>query len=985
MNAKALVFVLFAVLGVTCWFLLRGGADVEPGHTAPVETPNAATTKATPQAMSVERPPAAAEAPGLHRTAAPSAAGNGGDRGPAMVRGRIVDGSGAPRGSVELVLNSWNRVDGFGDIDIADLPLPGGQPRTGREGKPTCTTRGDGTFQFPLAADRDARLELDSDHLVFASRVPLIKGSKSDQDLGDLVVAKEGILRGIVQDEHGRPIADVIVNVGVGELGFAGFGALSSTKTGADGAFSLGMLRPGKWTLRTASGRFLPTVQEFTLAPEEQRETVVVVRPGQAIAGQVVDERGVGVSSCKVGSKRKESRGGMAIERFATDESTTTDANGFFTLSGLSTETATVRTFGGGHTSATAVDVPVGTGNLVLRVERLGSVEGVLVGADGTPVAGSRVVARPNGQGPDVMFAPGEDLPVVSGTGAATTEADGRFRVEGVRPGLVTVAATGKDHLPVQSPDVQVLPAQTTKGVRLVADLGATARVKVVDEGGAPVAGAKVQARRPAEREQPGNGRGFRTRRVGVTNDNGDVHIAAGPESLGTVTTDAEGQALLTGLPAGQVQLLATHAEFAPANAARLVLPETGTVDASLTLRKPGFAEVLVTGADGSTASGVSFRVSGPDSEDSRDLTGKTNDAGLGRVGPLAAGNYEVVLLRPASTARVGDMAFVSFGQDDAIESTQKQFTVAAGETTRIELSKPVLTRVHGAVTGADGPVAGCTIELQQRGGADIGLPGMGGRSTKTADDGSFAIDDVESGSYTARYGKADQLVKATADFDVPPNLSELRQDLVLRTGKLRVQACAKDTGEAVSGAEVEIARASAGAAGQRPRQQRMVMMVSVNGPNAGGETTTMTMGSQRAQTGADGWAEVEDVPAGEYTVRVTHKKYAPVELKGQTVVEQRTTDCGRVEMGSAGRIRGTVVARDGKTVPVALVQHRAEGATSWSEPTVAMGGSFRIDGLAAGKYAVRAQQIEPESFGPEVEVEVKGGETITTELQLQK
>jgi hypothetical protein len=984
MNAKALLLVLFAALGVVCWFLLKGGVDLEPGHTAPAETPAVAGSNAAPQTHGVERAAAASETAGPDRTAAPAAAGNG-DRGPAMVRGRIVDGSGSPRGSVELVLNSWNRVDGFGDIDIGDLPSPGGQQRAGREPKPTCTTRADGTFHFPLAAERDARLELATDHLVFSSRVPQIKGSKADQDLGDLAVVKEGMLRGVVQDEHGKPIADVNVNVGAGELGFAGFGALSSAKTGADGKFSLGMLRPGRWTLRTASGQFLPTVQEFTLAPEEQRDTVVVVRPGQAIAGQVVDERGVGVSGCKVGSKRKESRGGVAIERFATDESATTDAGGFFTLSGLSTETATVRTFDAGHTSATAADVPVGTGNLVLRVERLGSVEGVLVGADGTPVEGSRVVARPKGQGPgDVMFEPGEDLPLARGNGGGTTAADGTFRVEGVRPGMVTVAATGEGHLPVQKADVQVLPAQTVKGVRLVADLGAMARVTVVDEGGAPVAGAKVQAKRPAEGGAPGNGTGFRARRVGVSNDNGDVHVGAGPEGLGTATTNAEGVALLTGLPAGEVQLVATHAEFAPAKAARATLPKSGTVDAGLTLRKPGFAEVLVTGADGAQASGVSFRVSGPVSEDSRDVSGKTNDAGLGVVGPLAAGNYTVVLLRPGNTARVGDMAFMSFGQDDAIESTQQPFAVKAGETTRIELSKPALTKVYGTVTGIDGPIAGCTVELEQHGSTGIGLPGMGGgRSTKTAADGSFAIEDVESGRYTARYGKPEQVVKATADFEVPPNQPELRQDLVLRTGKLRVQACAKDTGEAVSGAEVEIARASAGAAGQRPRQQRMVMMVSVNGPNAGGETTTMTMGSQRAQTGADGWAEVEDVPAGEYTVRVTHKKYAPVELKGQTVVEQRTTDCGRVEMGPAGRIRGTVVARDGKSVQVALVQHRAAGVTAWSEPTVAMGGSFRIDGLAAGKYSVRAQLIsENTSYGPEVEVEVKGGETTTTEVQ---
>src|SRR4030095_1101819 len=132
MNAKALLLVLFAALGVGCWFLLKGGADVEPGHTAPAETPAIAGSNAAAQSHRVERAAAASETASPDRTAAPAAAGNG-DRGPAMVRGRIVDGSGSPRGSVELVLNSWNRVDGLGDIDIGDLPSPGGQQRAGRE------------------------------------------------------------------------------------------------------------------------------------------------------------------------------------------------------------------------------------------------------------------------------------------------------------------------------------------------------------------------------------------------------------------------------------------------------------------------------------------------------------------------------------------------------------------------------------------------------------------------------------------------------------------------------------------------------------------------------------------------------------------------------------------------------------------------------------------------------------------------------------
>ncbi|HEX6811519.1 MAG TPA: carboxypeptidase-like regulatory domain-containing protein [Planctomycetota bacterium] len=996
MNAKAIVAVLLAVLGVACWFLLRGDADVEP-RLNPVDVPQpaAASPKAEPQRQDVGR--AAAVDPGLDRTAVPAAnLGNAPGSGATMVRGRIVDGAGSPRGAIELSVRSWARVDGMEGIDLANLPEAGGPSRTRSEPKPDCTTRADGTFQFPLAADRDARLELISDTMIFANRVPMIRGAKADQDLGDVVVVKGGSLRGIVQDEHGKPVADVRVSAGAGDFGFVGFMGSSSTKTDADGVFAVDMLRPGKHTLRTASGKFLPTVQEFTLAPEEQRHDVVlVVRPGQAIAGQVVDERGVPVAGFKVGSKRKESRGGVAIERFATDEATTTDDNGFFTLSGLATETATVRAFGAGHTSATAADVAVGTGNLVLRVERLGSVEGVLVGTEGAPIGGSRVEvgAYVEGPGGGHVFEHGaeDDLPIGGRRTSATTNADGTFRLDDVRPGRVTVTATGAGHRPATQRDVQVLPGQGAKGVRLVADVGATARVMVVDEAGKPVAGAKVQAQRPEQAPQPGNGPRDGARRVEMTNDNGDVRIGGGLEALGSATTDAEGLAVLTGLPAGEAQLHATHAEHAPANPARVTLPKSGTVESKLTLLEPGFAEVLVTSAGGEPAEGASFRISGPTGEGSRDQSGKTNEAGLGRMGPLAAGEYTVALTRAAGTSRIGDMAFVSFGEESELAATQRQFTVKAGETTRIEIKKPMLTKVHGTVTGIDGPLAGCTVELGQQGAPELdmpgALPGIGGgaRSTKTAADGSYALEDVESGSYTIRYGKPGQIVKATADLQVPPNQAEVRQDLVLRTGKVRVQACSQGTGEAISGAEVEIARANADASGRRPReQQRMVMMVTMDRSDSGGEATTMTLGSQKAQTGADGWAEIEDVPPGEYTVRVTHKKYAPVEMKGQVVVEQQTTDCGRADMTTAGRMRGVVVASDGGAVQMAMVQHRAAGASEWGGPTMAMGGSFRIDGLAPGKYAVRAQEIgRPRTFGPEVEVEVKGGEVATTELRL--
>ena len=149
-----------------------------------------------------------------------------------------------------------------------------------------------------------------------------------------------------------------------------------------------------------------------------------------------------------------------------------------------------------------------------------------------------------------------------------------------------------------------------------------------------------------------------------------------------------------------------------------------------------------------------------------------------------------------------------------------------------------------------------------------------------------------------------------------------------------------------------------------------------------------MTVGAQRAVTGADGWADVDDVPVGAYDVRVTHDGHTAVGKARQVVVERQTTDCGRVELQRAGRLRGKVLSADGRPVDYALVESRPVDALQWSEPQVVMEGSFRMDALAPGRHLVRARPMsqhpgEGELFGPEVEVVIAGGKTVTTEVRL--
>lgn len=986
-SALVVVLLLLALVGAGAVWLLQGSDPMAvPGAQASEPGAAAKPVAATPaQAEGPRGDLAAASAGGdaaaRERAALPAAPANG-ER--YFVRGRLVDRQGAPRAGVDLQVEDWAAADL--EFDVVPAEMVGMRSPDEAKKLPSWRTGADGRFEIPLPRGRDGSLRLVDQELVFAGAPPYLRSKKGDQDLGDLRVLRGAGIAGVVQDGAGAPVADVKVGGGLGDFVFRGD---RQATTDAQGRFRLAGLRPGKWLLRTASSRFLPAMLEVELAEEQTRDDLVlVVKPGQAIAGQVVDERGVGVAGMKVGSQRKEARGAMEIERFTADEATTTDANGYFTLSGLGDDAVTVRTHGPGHTSARATEVAVGTGNLVLRVQRCGAIEGVLRSADGKPIADSIVrVAVP---GVDVGFAQemGEEFDPLGGDNfrGVRTLADGTFRLENVRPGSITVAANGSGHRRVVQRDVAVQPGQTTRGVTLLAERGTVATVTVVDPDGKPVAGAKVEIRKPQARRTLGGN--VMTARVAVAEvaDSPDIVIDGG-EALGTGTTDDRGIATIAGLPAAAAEVVAQHANFAASLPAPLSLPASGGVEVGVALRKAAFAEIAVVDTAGSPVAGIQVELGG--AEGTRDAVTKTESAdGEGRVrfGPLPAGAYVAKLLRKPAAQRFGDSMMMFGGNGGEIPGSAQALQLVGGETTKLVLQRPVSTTLRGVVLGADGPVAECEIELQSREMGGLGLPGGAAGSATTAADGTFAIEDVLAGDYTLRYGKAKQRVKCTQDVSVPPNVAEFRQDLALHTGKLRAQVVLAGSGEPIGGAEVEVVPAKK--AGGETRREQRVMMITMGTTEGGGgsDMTTMSVGGTQVRSGSDGMVEIDDVPVGEWSLQVTHKKFAPVTSKPLTVVERQTTDAGRVELAAAGFVRGTVLGSDGKKLGMALVAHRAIGTEDWSAPQPAMGGNFRLESLPAGRHELRAQELTQdgaERFSPVVEVQVVAGETATAELRM--
>ena len=892
------------------------------------------------------------------------------------VTGRLVDSEGAPRAGLEVAVQTWG-LGGAADV-IADVP---GAAAAGQK----VTTDDAGRFVFTLDGARSGSLSLEAEHLVFAERARF-RGDRADQDLGDLLVVDAATITGVVRDQLGAPVPGVRVSA---EFGPMGFGSTSRTETDEQGAFVVGRLRPGTWTLRATSARHLPGAAEQRLEAGQQLEGVVItLEAGAAIAGRVVDERGVGVGGMSVTSQRTERTGEVEIVRFSDEEAAVTGADGSFVVAGLEGQRATLKAYGDGHTTAIQV-VEVGAEPVVMRVQRLARISGVLVNETGDPVAGSRVRASTDGGaegGATALVEDVADLDLHRIDGArATTDEAGRFVIEGVRPGAVRIKAEGEAHLPVERRGLRIEPAQHLEGVRLLARAGASATVEVVDESGEPVAGARVDVKL-APKRQP-DGMRFEAR---VEGEGPSDFVLGDRRKLGSAETDASGEAAVYGLPAVEAVFEASHPGYAAADPQRAQLPSAGSVTQRLVLREPCYVDVRVLDAVGAVAAGASvmLRSASPDAAREGDRR-ETDQQGRVRFGPLRAGDYTAVLTRPPEARRLGGM-MMFVGDDEAeIRSSQKSVTVAAGATVEVTLEAPVLARWRGRVLGSEGAAAGVVVELESMADPDAVL-GFGGRQQTTNAAGEFAFEGVERGRYEVRYGKPGQVVKAKYELEVPAGVTDLQRDLTLRTGSLRVAVVTEQDAEPVAKAEITLVRQdAAGVAGAKDgkrRPQRVMMVSVVSGSSSGESTSTMTFGNQRVSTDEDGVATFDDVPVGDYTLRVESSRFAPLEKEGVVVVERQLTDCGTLTVAPAGQLRGVVEDQDGKRA-MALVECRAVGGEQWEHHEVAMQGSYRVRGLAPGSYEVRARAIGPQTGEPSqpVQVEVVAGRTEVVDLKVTR
>ena len=517
----------------------------------------------------------------------------------------------------------------------------------------------------------------------------------------------------------------------------------TTTEADAEGRFRLESAGgAGEWVTLTASrdgwASATQTVRLQAFAGEGQEVTVKLGRAGDlgGPAGTVLDAEGRAVAGAQVVYA-----GYARLPDGSTGPVATTDAEGRFALpvppgTGKAW-TLVLGAFAGARGMGATQAQSGHAGSATVRLGGSGAVSGRVVGADGAPLEGAAVTltydwnARsapaPSGDAQPWLYAQlfwDARAPVL----AATTDAGGAFRIEGVPVGGFTVEAVwGLDRS--TAPDSVMVHAGAQETVSITLGKGKTIEGRVVDVSGAPIAGATVNGFDP------------------TGNDPRRTHSSFS-------RTDGDGSFRLRNVEGDRWSVTASAAGFSAASPAQASPGDRGV---ELRLTPLGWIEgrAWLDGAPYTGAFTVTAQLVRPPGEggDVRELVGEdevrstrraTGDANRsdtfaspeGRfvLRGLAAGPWKLNL---SSTENWIPLAPVETTVADGVATTGVEFRLTRGASI-----SGVLTEDGGAT-----PVVGGQVTLRIQ-----GAPATGGlsRGSSTSDArGRFAVAGLAGGTYS--------------------------------------------------------------------------------------------------------------------------------------------------------------------------------------------------------------------------------------------
>lgn len=388
-----------------------------------------------------------------------------------VIAGALVDEAGAPIGGATVSVSSFARIM---VNRLEDLP----REQLGQEFATTATTDESGRFEVAGLSGGNYTVHARSPGLEPVDRQNVAAGTRDVV----LVARRLGGLLVLLEDALTRaPIDGARIEAEPRQAAAGGFamrrlaqdaqapevltGAAAREAAGIDGppagAYFLRGLGSAGTTLHVLADGYARRVEEAPPVFGDAVETLALALVGEArLEGRVVSDRGEPVEGARValaepqvtmedGEVRIERRVSIGEDEGETRHRAVTGADGRFVLSGVEAGRWELTASAVGFVASEALALTLEQGDrrdgLELVLGPAGAIAGTVFGVDGLPAAGQRVRARRQSADADPTRAMDHFLAAMFGEGGAdasttSTDADGRYRMDDLRPGPYEVA-----------------------------------------------------------------------------------------------------------------------------------------------------------------------------------------------------------------------------------------------------------------------------------------------------------------------------------------------------------------------------------------------------------------------------------------------------------------------------------------------------------------------------------------------------------------